>query len=57
MVAQLLRIAGGDHGAAAGIEKNAVVGDLENTGKFVRHHDNGCTEVVAQFKNQIVEQA
>src|SRR5580698_1323414 len=56
MVPQLLRVTTRDHGAAAGVEKDTIVGDRENTGQIMTDYNNRCTETVAEFKNQFVEQ-
>src|SRR5271156_3601242 len=54
---QVLGVAVRDHGLALRVEKDAVVADCKNAGQLVRDDDHGCAEVVAQFEDQIVEQA
>src|ERR1700678_869282 len=55
MVPQLLRVAARDHGAAAGVEKDTVVGDRENTRQIMPDHHDRRTETVTEFKNQFVK--
>src|SRR5215469_231225 len=52
---QLVRIAVGDHRAALGVEKDAVVANGEDTRELVRDDHDRRTETIAQFQDQIVE--
>src|SRR6266446_5439971 len=57
MSKQLFGIAFGDHCPALGVEKDAVVADCKDARQFVSHDYDRRAEIVAQFEDQIVEQA
>src|SRR5690349_13362684 len=53
---QHLGVSGGDHGAALGVEEDAIVADLEQAGQFVSDYHNRGSQTRPEFKNQVVEQ-
>ena len=54
---EILRVAAGDHRPRFRVEEYAVVADRENARQFMRDHQDGGAQTVAQVQDQIVEQA
>src|SRR5437867_10584806 len=52
---ELLRSARRDHRPAVGVEEDAVVGDREDARQFVRDHDDGRPQAVAQLEDELVQ--
>src|SRR5262245_21791750 len=57
VVAQLLRIALGDHRLGVSVEKHRVVADGEDAGELMGHHRDRGAEAVPQLEDQIVQHA
>ena len=55
LVAELLRIAQRDHGPRLGVEEHGRVGDGEDAGELVRHHDHRRPETRAELEDQVIE--